>query len=993
MLGIIIGVASVIAMLAVGTGAQNSIMSRMSAMGTNVLIVRSGQANQRGVATGATQQTLTLANAEAIRENVSGISSVSPVVQDMAQLKRLNKNSRTTVTGCAITYFKIRNFEIEKGRGFTDSECQANSRVAVLGPTTVENLFGTANPIGSLIKVKGLNFRVIGVTKSKGDQGWFSPDDVAFIPYTTAMKQVMGVDYLREIDIEVAEVKGETGNGTKSAQKIVDAATSLLRKRHRLMPTEENDFNIRNQAEVIETASQFSSIIKLMLGAIASISLLVGGIGIMNIMLVTVTERTREIGIRKAIGARRRDIMMQFLNESMVLGGIGGAGGILFGVAIVYALRIFGGFSAVVDLQSVLLSSGFSIGIGVFSGFIPPGAPPCSIHRMFALRMITRNPMQRFVFAALAAFILALSIFAGGCSSAARWNISDVQPPASLDEAMRKADEARAKGTALDNPATPTLAISRDGAILTMLARNRSLLVSRLNPDIQRTYIDIERAAFDPKLLAAITAGRSHSPALNTAGASAGVAKTDTLSGSVQAVESLPTGTAITLSGGSARTNTSPGDTNYESNWSAKVSQSLLRGAGTAVNLAALRQAENSAEISAQAFRDSVLDQVEKVETAYWELVLSRESLRIKKSAVELAEEQLRSVKTRMELGSAIRADMLSAEAELASRRVDIVDAEAALRQRALDLLRLLSPETADQWRAVLNPVDPPEIAEIANDPAISAELARLYRPDLAQARLSLANADLETIRTRNGLLPKLDAFASYGLHGYGGALNSSFNDLDSRRYSEYSTGLEFEMSPLNRAEKALDRKAKFLQQQAEASIENLDELIAYQVRQDVISANQQFARIAATRQVIQSRQEQHRAMRARYEVGSATILDVLQVQSDLINAEVDEITARIRYIQALTALYRDEGTLLDRRGVSVPAEKAKTEKDKSEKDKAEKDKVEKDKVEKAKAETPSVAAPQTEAPKTEAPKTETPQTQTPQTQTPQTQTPQIQTP
>lgn len=363
MLGIIIGTSSVIAMLAVGTGAQNSILKSISAIGTNLLIVRPGQVQQRGVATGSSRQTLKIADAEAILNQVSGISAVTPVVQGSVQTKYRNKNSRTTFIGCAPTYFRIRNYEVEKGRSFTDSEADGTFRLAVLGPTAATNLFGDTDPLGKFVKLNGRTFRVIGVTKSKGDEGVFSPDDIVFIPYTTAMLNMLGVDYLREIDIEMKD--GEV------PEEVIARIERLLRIRHRLASHEENDFSINSQKEILDTVGTVSGTIKLMLTAIASISLLVGGIGIMNIMLVTVTERTREIGIRMAIGARRSDILIQFIMEAAALGGIGGAIGIVIGVGVSLVINSMLGYAAVIDFQVIALSSGFSLAIGVFFGFYP----------------------------------------------------------------------------------------------------------------------------------------------------------------------------------------------------------------------------------------------------------------------------------------------------------------------------------------------------------------------------------------------------------------------------------------------------------------------------------------------------------------------------------------------------------------------------------------------------------------------------------------------
>jgi putative ABC transport system permease protein len=325
MLGIIIGVGSVISMLALGTGAQKQVMERISQMGTNLLVVRPGQRGSRGAQTG-TQRNLVPDDAMAILSEVSGVSQVAPVVSAGAQLKHFNRNARTIVIGSTMTYFPIRNFEIEHGRAFTESESETMARVAVIGPVTVENLFGAGEPVGQTIKINGINFRVIGILKSKGDQGWFNPDDQAIIPYTTAMKQLFGLDHLREIDIQVADGV-DTG-------KVKEATSALLRRRHRLQADAADDFYIRSQAEMVEMASSVTRTFTILLGGIAGISLLVGGIGIMNIMLVTVTERTREIGVRKAIGARDRDILRQFLLETLILSGLGGLFGVAFGACV-----------------------------------------------------------------------------------------------------------------------------------------------------------------------------------------------------------------------------------------------------------------------------------------------------------------------------------------------------------------------------------------------------------------------------------------------------------------------------------------------------------------------------------------------------------------------------------------------------------------------------------------------------------------------------------
>jgi len=362
MLGIIIGVGAVISMLALGAGAQQQVLAGIQSMGTNLLVVRSGQAGLRGVSQGALDN-LTVQDAEKLLQKIPDVASVAPVVGGSAQIKYFSQNVRTTITGSSTTYFDIRDFQLQAGRAFTEHDVNANARVAVLGPVTVENLFGNRDPIGQIVKLKGINFKVVGVLKSKGDQGYANPDDQAIIPYTTAMKQVLGLQNLREIDLQVA------ANG--HIDQVQDQATLLLEKAHRIQPGNPDDFNIRNQAEIIQTASNFTQVFTILLGGIASISLLVGGIGIMNIMLVTVTERTREIGVRKAIGAQNRDILLQFLLEAVLLSCTGGFIGVLSGLVVSMLIGRFSTFPAIIQWPGVMLAFGFAVLTGVFFGFYP----------------------------------------------------------------------------------------------------------------------------------------------------------------------------------------------------------------------------------------------------------------------------------------------------------------------------------------------------------------------------------------------------------------------------------------------------------------------------------------------------------------------------------------------------------------------------------------------------------------------------------------------
>ena len=312
-----------------------------------------------------TYQTLRVSDAEAMLK-IPEVSHVAPVVRGNVQVKYLNKNTSCTLLGSTPTYFAIRSFEVAQGRAISDVDCDRTARVCVIGTTTATNLFGEEYDwcVGEPIAVKGVSYRIVGVLESKGDQGWFNPDNQIIIPYTTAMRQVLGVTTLSEIDLRA--------NDEKDLDLIQDKATALLRQRHRLQETEDNDFNVRNQADAISTANSISTIMSAVLGGIAGISLLVGGIGIMNIMLVSVAERTREIGIRKAIGAKQRDVLMQFLIEALVMSGSGGVIGLVLAyVTSIVLTKVQDNFSLVVQPTSVVLALGFSLCVGVFFGFYP----------------------------------------------------------------------------------------------------------------------------------------------------------------------------------------------------------------------------------------------------------------------------------------------------------------------------------------------------------------------------------------------------------------------------------------------------------------------------------------------------------------------------------------------------------------------------------------------------------------------------------------------
>jgi putative ABC transport system permease protein len=369
MLGVIIGVAAVIAMLGLGAGTREKVTASVRALGANLLVIRAGQSGGHSAVMTGTQQNLRVEDAEAILDQVSDVEMISPEVSDRVQVKYMNKNTRTGITGAAVTYFPVRNFEIEKGRTFTESDVNRATRVCVLGPKTMTDIFDIDNPIGETVKIKGINFVVVGVTKAKGDQGWFNPDDTVIIPYTTAMSQIIGRDYLGTIYCRVKK--------DADMVKTQDKITQVLRRQHRLQGSQPDDFSIRNLQEMSDALNQVATVFTMLLAGVAAVSLLVGGIGIMNIMLVTVTERTREIGVRKALGARNFDLMTQFLLEAVTVSVTGGLLGVAFGVGSIMAFneitaRTSGAsFGAQVEIWAVLMAFGFSALVGIFFGWYP----------------------------------------------------------------------------------------------------------------------------------------------------------------------------------------------------------------------------------------------------------------------------------------------------------------------------------------------------------------------------------------------------------------------------------------------------------------------------------------------------------------------------------------------------------------------------------------------------------------------------------------------
>ena len=361
-LGIIIGVASVISMISIGEGARQQTLSTISKFGTNIITIKPGNKKSRHVSTGKVD-TLMLKDATFIEQNVPLITGVAAQVYRSAQLKFRNKNTNTTVRGTGKNYRRLANFEMQKGRYFNQQEINVAKRVCVLGATVVKNLFAEANPLGETIKVDGKNFMVIGLTEPKGALSWFDPDDQIFIPVTTAQKRVFGMNHIQSIDVQAAKIE--------DLEVIKEDISQVLRIRHNIADGKENDFYVQNSSQWLNSWGDAAKTFTYLLGGIAAISLMVGGIGIMNIMLVSVTERTREIGIRKAIGAKKKEILEQFLIESVLISFLGGGAGVLLGMGISEIVSNIGEWETIVSTQSILLAFGFSVGIGIFFGFYP----------------------------------------------------------------------------------------------------------------------------------------------------------------------------------------------------------------------------------------------------------------------------------------------------------------------------------------------------------------------------------------------------------------------------------------------------------------------------------------------------------------------------------------------------------------------------------------------------------------------------------------------
>ncbi len=365
MLGIVIGVAAVVAMVAVGQGAQTAVESQIASLGVNILTVFPSASNLGGVSQGAGSTTnLNENDIDAIREEAPSVVAVSPMIRTNRQVVAGNLNWYTSIQGGNIDFFQIREWQLASGELFTEQDVRGATKVCLLGQTVVENLFPGQNPVGQTIRIQKLPFKVLGVLSEKGQNAMgMDQDDIIIAPYSTVQKKVIGSDHFGIIILSAA-----SKDKIPQAQREV---TDILRLRHRLQDWQDDDFTIRTQSDIASAATSTSKVMTILLASIASVSLLVGGIGIMNIMLVSVTERTKEIGLRMSLGARRKDILTQFLIESIMLSIIGGAVGIGLGMVASGTIAKFAGWPVLVSAYSVLMAFLFSAAVGMFFGFYP----------------------------------------------------------------------------------------------------------------------------------------------------------------------------------------------------------------------------------------------------------------------------------------------------------------------------------------------------------------------------------------------------------------------------------------------------------------------------------------------------------------------------------------------------------------------------------------------------------------------------------------------
>ncbi|PYK39133.1 MAG: multidrug ABC transporter substrate-binding protein [Verrucomicrobia bacterium] len=364
-LGIIIGVGAVIAMVGIGNGAKAQVEAQIASLGQNVILIFSGSTTSSGIRTGwGGAGTLKIEDAEAIRREVPGVIGVSEEVVSTTQVAAGNQNWFTRVYGESADYFDIRQWPLADGAPFTPQDVRSANKVCVIGRTTATQVYGNAGPVGQILRIKEVPFTILGVLTPKGlSTQDVDQDDIVIMPYTSAMKRVIGGTNLRNINVQI----GDARQVEAAQQQII----SLLRQRHNIRPGRDDDFTVRNQQEIAEAATATSRVMTVLLGAIAGVSLVVGGIGIMNIMLVSVTERTREIGVRMAVGAHGSDILTQFLIEAVTLSSVGGLIGIICGIGASRILSAYAHWPTLISISSIAIAFLFSAAVGIFFGFYP----------------------------------------------------------------------------------------------------------------------------------------------------------------------------------------------------------------------------------------------------------------------------------------------------------------------------------------------------------------------------------------------------------------------------------------------------------------------------------------------------------------------------------------------------------------------------------------------------------------------------------------------
>ncbi len=568
--------------------------------------------------------------------------------------------------------------------------------------------------------------------------------------------------------------------------------------------------------------------------------------------------------------------------------------------------------------------------------------------------------MKTYPYRLAAASMLFLSACATQETS---WNALSVAPPpwpqaeaATAADATPPAPESEPAPPEppLNRPATP---LTLSDAVVIAFENNRTIAVADLDPSITSTTIQEARAEFDPMLTASLRYGQNtnRTTSVGSSASTSGGANIDTTDGTsvgellsaAQTIQAFAarntettttarsnqtsggaalsqyfaTGTTVTASTDYTGASNDPANDLYSGGWSVELRQALLQGRGRDINLITVRLAENDVASSIHGLRQQVISTVRDVELTYWDLALAREVLKINEVAVALADEQMRLNQDLLNAGRAVEADVLSAKAERATRQADLSDAQAQIEDRNLALIRLLNPDQPDLWQLIFEPKSAPEPVPVDADAATSVTLAMNYRPELAQARLSLANAELSTNRAKNDLLPSVDLVATVGGGADGDHGSEAWNMFEPGRDESYGIGIEVNTALYRRAEKARLLRSELQQTQSEHQIADTEQAIETAVRQAIVELRRNWDRLGSTREAVTARTSELETAQSRYASGRSTNLDVLLVQRDLIQAQIDEVAARVGCAQALTGLYAAEGTLLERRGIVVETE------------------------------------------------------------------------